>query len=43
MIKHIRRFAGRPVNGLTYIWLVTIATIVGLGFLAWGAITFGPN
>jgi hypothetical protein len=30
----------KPVDNLGYIWVVTIATIVGLGFAAWGAVLF---
>jgi hypothetical protein len=39
MLKRICNFE-KKVDDLGYIWVVTIATIVGVGLAAWGAMLF---
>jgi hypothetical protein len=40
MLHRIDKLAHRPVDPPMYIWLVTIATVAGLGLAGWAAIVF---
>lgn len=43
MGKRISDVLHKPVDNLMYIWLVTIAMIVGLGFAAAVALLYAPK
>lgn len=42
VFNRLGKICEKPMDGLMYIWLVTIATMVGLGFAAAGAFLFFP-